>query len=183
MHKYETKAKLAIIIAYSLLVYPSLAFADGNSPEPQSEQFEEIIEAPKDPLDIYRKAKTLTDQDLVTLLSEVGFEGKALKIAWAIAKKESNGRPRAHNDNLNTGDDSYGIFQINMIGSLGASRREKFALEQNSDLFNPVKNAQIAYHMSAKGTNFGSWGLGPQAYDGDPSEPKILEWMEKFPEK
>lgn len=179
MHKYETKTKLAVIIAYSMLVYPSLAFADGRSPEPQEIQIE--ADTPKDPLKLYREAKTLTDEELVDLLSAVGFEGKALKTAWAIAKKESNGRPRAHNDNINTGDDSYGIFQINMIGDLGDSRREKFELKKNSDLFDPVKNAEVAYHMSAKGTNFGSWGLGPQAYDGDPSEPKILEWIAKFP--
>lgn len=180
MQKYETKAKLAILIAYSMLVYPSLAFADGRSSKPQETQIEVKVES-TNPLDLYRDAKTLTDEELVDLLSAVGFEGKALKTAWAIAKKESNGRPKAHNDNINTGDNSYGIFQINMFGSLGDSRKEKFNLEKNADLFDPVKNAEIAYYMSAKGTNFGSWGLGPQAYDGDPSEPKILEWMAKFP--
>lgn len=179
MHKHETKAKIAIILAYSTIVYSPIAFADGFSSK--EEPIEMVIEKPKDPLDKYRDVKDLSDTDLADLLSKVGFEGKSLKIAWAIAKKESNGRPKAHNDNLGTGDNSYGIFQINMIGDLGDARREKFGLKKNSDLFDPVTNAEIAYHMSARGTNFGSWGLGPQAYDGDPSEPKILEWMSRFP--
>lgn len=139
------------------------------------------VEAPADPLDKYRKAKTLTDEELVDLLSLVGFEGKALKIAWAVAKKESNGRPKAHNDDFATGDDSYGIFQINMLGSLGNDRREKFGLKKNTELFDPVENAKAVFYMTAKGTNWGSWGYGPYAYDGDPSEPKIEQWLEKFP--
>lgn len=134
-----------------------------------------------DPLDKYRKAKALTDEELVDLLSLVGFEGKALKVAWAVAKKESNGRPKAHNDDISTGDDSYGIFQINMLGSLGDDRREKFGIKKNIELFDPVTNAEAAFYMTAKGTNWGSWGYGPYAYDGDPSEPKIEQWLTKFP--
>lgn len=136
-----------------------------------------------DPLDKYRKAKELSDTELVELLSLVGFEGRSLKIAWAVAKKESNGRPKAHNDNISTGDDSYGIFQINMIGSLGEDRREKFGIETNKELFDPVKNAKAAFYMTAKGTNWGSWGYGPDAYDGTSSEPKIEQWLEKYPKQ
>jgi hypothetical protein len=35
-------------------------------------------------------------------------------------------RPMAYNGNRNTGDSSYGIFQINMLGKLGIDRKEKF---------------------------------------------------------
>lgn len=136
-----------------------------------------------DPLDKYRKAKELSDTELKEMLSLVGFEGRALKVAWAVAKKESNGRPRAHNDDISTGDDSYGLFQINMLGSLGNDRREKFGITKNTELFDPVENAKAALYMTAKGTNWGSWGYGPYAYDGDPSEPKIEQWLEKFPTK
>lgn len=134
-----------------------------------------------DPLDKYRGATKLDDQELKDLLQLVGFEGKALKVAWAVAKKESNGRPLAHNDNLSTGDNSYGIFQINMIGELGADRREKFNIVKNADLFDPVTNAKAAFYMTAKGTDFGSWGYGPNAYDGTSEEPKITEWISRFP--
>jgi hypothetical protein len=119
--------------------------------------------------------------ELKELLSLVGFEGKALKSAWAIAMKESTGRPKSHNGNSNTGDNSYGLFQINMIGGLGEDRREKFDLKQNSDLWNPVLNAEIAYHMSQGGADWGSWGIGPNAYNGGKAG-SYYKWLEQYPE-
>jgi len=108
--------------------------------------------------------EALTGVQLSELLSAVGFKGQAHKIAWGIAMRESNARPMALNNNAKTGDSSYGIFQINMIGDLGADRRAKFGLESNAQLNNPVVNAQVAYYMSSSGTDFGAWGIGPNAY-------------------
>lgn len=105
----------------------------------------------------YKDAKKLTDDELVAVLRAVGFEGQNLKEAFGIAKKESNGRPLAYNGNEATGDNSYGIFQINMIGSLGPERREKFNLKSNKDLFDPVKNAEIAFYMSQGGKDWSAW--------------------------
>ena len=123
---------------------------------------------------------TLTDEDLVRLLSAVGFEGKALKTAWAVVKKESNGRPLAFNGNRRTGDSSYGIFQINMIGGLGVTRREKFDLNSNVELFDPVVNAQVAYHMSGGGDDFSAWKISGALTNRD--EIRFKEWYAKFPE-
>lgn len=134
-----------------------------------------------DPLVKYKGAKTLDNDQLIELLDAVGFKGKALKTAWAVTKKESGGRPVAHNKNAGTGDNSYGLFQINMIGDLGAARRDKFGIETNDQLFDPVTNAQIAFHMTKGGKDWGSWGLGPNAYDGTEHEHKITEFMLKFP--
>lgn len=175
MHKYEKQRYIASWIAALLLAGIPAALAS------QTDGSTVTVSVEVDPLDKYRKAKQLSDKELVEVLSLVGFEGKALKIAWAVAKKESNGRPRAHNDDISTGDDSYGIFQINMLGSLGEDRREKFGIQKNTELFDPVENAKAAFYMTAKGTNWGSWGYGPYAYDGDPSEPKIEQWLEQFP--
>jgi len=119
--------------------------------------------------------------ELKELLSLVGFEGKALKQAWAIAMKESTGRPKSHNGNSGTGDNSYGLFQINMIGGLGDDRREKFELKQNSELWNPVLNAKIAYYMSGGGEDWGSWGIGPNAYNGGKAG-SYYKWLEQYPE-
>ena len=59
-----------------------------------------------------------------------------------------------------------------MLGMLGPDRRNKFDLQHNADLFNPVINAQIAFHMSNGGENWRAWkGITP----------KIREWIEKFP--
>ena len=135
------------------------------------------------PLSYFENKTSLTDIELVWLLEAVGFEGQDLKEAWAISKKESNGRPLAFNGNTLTGDNSYGIFQINMINTLGEDRRTKFDLEHNADLFNPVKNAQIAMHMSNGGSDWTSWHIGKDAYTSTSGKhyAKFKEWLSKFP--
>ena len=135
------------------------------------------------PLSYFENKTNLTDIELVWLLEAVGFEGQELKEAWAIAKKESNGRPLAFNGNTLTGDNSYGIFQINMINSLGEDRREKFDLTHNADLFNPVKNAEIAFHMSRGGEVWRAWHIGKDAYTSTSGShyAKFKQWLSKFP--
>ena len=123
-----------------------------------------------------------SDEELVRMLSTIGFEGKALKVAWAVVKKESNGRPLAFNGNVKTGDNSYGIFQINMIGGLGVARRDKFDLDSNKDLFDPVVNAQIAYYMSNEGSDWSAWGVGKFPYNGNTEQSNFNLWITKFPE-
>jgi hypothetical protein len=120
----------------------------------------------------YQNAGSLSDRDLYNVLKAVGFKGHDLKEAWAVAKKESNGQPIRFNGNAETGDSSYGLFQINMIGKLGPERRDKFNLKTNSDLLNPVVNAQIAYHMSNGGKDWSAW-------HGITHRTKM--WMKKFP--
>ena len=123
-------------------------------------------------LESFENKVSLTDLELKELLSLVGFKGQDLVVAWAVAKKESNGRPLAFNGNYKTGDSSYGMFQINMIDNLGPDRRTKFDLESNAELFNPVKNAEIAYYMTNGGEDWSSWkGITP----------RTKEWMKKFP--
>jgi hypothetical protein len=123
-------------------------------------------------LESFENKVSLTDLELKELLSLVGFKGKDLVVAWAVAKKESNGRPLAFNGNHKTGDSSYGMFQINMIDALGPDRRTKFDLDSNAELFNPVKNAEIAYYMTNGGEDWSSWkGITP----------RTRAWMNKFP--
>lgn len=126
------------------------------------------------------KKTTFSDVELAQLLYAVGFEGKALKTAWAVVKKESNGRPLAFNGNTRTGDSSYGIFQINMIGGLGVMRRDKYDLNSNKDLFDPVVNAEIAYHMSNGGEDWTAWKI--QAPYTNRDEVRFQYWYAKFPE-
>ena len=107
--------------------------------------------------DTYKHSEMLAAEDLKDLLWAVGFEGTALKTAWAVARVESNGRPMALNDDKSTGDKSYGIFQINMLGDLGMVRKEKFDLVSNKELFDPVTNAEITYYMTKGGKDWSSW--------------------------
>jgi hypothetical protein len=125
-------------------------------------------------LEELKTAKSLSDEDLAILLYLVGFEGRDLKEAWAVAKKESNGRPLAYNGNKKTGDSSYGIFQINMIGNLGPARLEKFGLNSNKELLNPVTNAEIAFKMSRGGENWTAWkGITPKTAELIQMFPKV----------
>jgi Lysozyme like domain len=116
--------------------------------------------------------KQLSGIELKTVLYEAGFRGKDLVEAWGTAMKESMGRPFAHNKNSNTGDNSYGLFQINMIGSLGPARLKQFGLKSNKELFNPATNAKIAFIMSNGGKDWSAWhGITP----------KTKSFMEEFP--
>ena len=120
----------------------------------------------------YQNSAKLTDRELKELLSAVGFSGNNLVVAWAVAKKETNGNPLGFNGNAKTGDSSFGLFQINMIRDLGPDRREQFGLHYNADLLNPVLNAQVAYYMSNGGKNWSAWkGITP----------RTKTWMNKFP--
>ena len=120
----------------------------------------------------YKKNEQLKPRQLKQLLHDVGFRGEALKVAWATAMKESTGRPRSHNKNSETGDNSYGLFQINMIGSLGPARLKQFDLEDNNELFNPVRNAEIAFFMSDGGKNWSAWnGITDNT----------RKWLRKYP--
>jgi hypothetical protein len=127
----------------------------------------EIIEAV-----VYHPTRPLKPLQLKHLLSSVGFEGDQLKQAWAVVMKESTGRPMAHNQNSRTGDNSYGLFQINMIGSLGPARLSQFGLNNNEELFDPLTNARIAYILSEGGKNWSAWNGMTRS---------TLKWMQEFP--
>lgn len=60
----------------------------------------------------------------------------------AIALAESSGVATRHNPI--PPDDSYGLWQINMIGSLGPQRRARFGITSNAQLYDPVINARAA---------------------------------------
>ena len=123
----------------------------------------------------FQNATVLPPKDLVTLLSAVGFKGQSLKYAWAVAMKESHGNALDYNGNVHTGDHSYGLFQINMLGSMGADRRTYFGLAYNAQLLNPVTNAQIAYHMSNAGRDWSAWhGTNTSV---------VQYWLMKYPYK
>lgn len=102
---------------------------------------------------------------LMDILKKAGFKGDALKMAYAIAMAESSGNARAHNGNSSTGDNSYGLFQINMLGAMGPERRKRYGLSSNEALFDPLTNARVAYKMSNGGKNWGPWSTyGSGAY-------------------
>jgi hypothetical protein len=76
------------------------------------------------PIAQYMHAKKLTPKQLYEVLQYVGFKGHALKVAWAVAMKETHGNPLAHDFSRRTQDDSYGVFQINLYGALKGRVKE-----------------------------------------------------------
>ncbi len=85
----------------------------------------------------------LTPAQIKGYASAAGFAGSDLNIAVAVALAESGGNPSAHNPN--PPDDSYGLWQINMLGSMGPDRRKRYNLKANTDLYDPATNARVAY--------------------------------------
>jgi len=150
-------------------VLVSFSIDPGSIPVPEKQ----------DPIEAFRdRDESLSPVELVELLELVGFPD--VRTAWAVAMKESTGDPLARNGNRGTGDSSYGLFQINMIDSLGVARRGQFGLATDDELFDPVRNAEIAFELSRGGTDFGPWGIGPNAYRGSRlgSYPR---WYRDFP--
>jgi hypothetical protein len=172
------KAKATLMVAMLTIVTTNQAYAVYNRADTPT-----VIIAPEvvDPLDKYREITKFTPTELADMLELVGFEGYSLKLAWAVVMRESRGNSGSHNKTSSTGDNSYGLFQINMLGYLGEDRREKFGIKSNAELFDPVTNAQAAFYMTSRGENFGSWGLGPDAYDGTASETAVTVWLKDFP--
>jgi hypothetical protein len=172
---------IGMITLFLFGVQPSAIETQANALPAQVEEHkteQEIQKLKKETLEkfsntVYKPSEMLTDKELIQLLKAVGFEGKALKTAWAVAKTESNARPLAYNGNRNTGDSSYGIFQINMLGELGIDRKEKFELRSNILLFDPVVNAEITYHMTQGGEDWSSWSSVKTG--------AIKKWINKFP--
>lgn len=96
----------------------------------------------------------LTREQIASYASKAGFSGNNLNIAVAVALAESGGNTQSHNST--PPDDSYGLMQINMLGSLGPDRREKFSLSANTDLYDPATNMRVAYGIY-KGSGWKAW--------------------------
>lgn len=82
---------------------------------------------------------------MVALLRRHGYSGSDLQKALGISWRESRWDPRAFNPRNK--DLSYGLFQINMKGDLGPSRRKKSNLSNNEELFDPETNVRVARQM------------------------------------
>jgi hypothetical protein len=100
----------------------------------------------------------LSPAEILTLALRAGFSthGEEAVTATAIALAESGGDPNAHNPD--PPDNSFGLWQINMIGTLGPDRREKLGLSRNDELFDPPTNARAARLVyNEAGQDFMPW--------------------------
>lgn len=95
---------------------------------------------------ISRRGK-IKPEDLAQLLYTAGFRGDDLAKAIAISYRESRHNSSSLYNNPKTKDLSYGLFQINMTGALGPSRRMSQKLKSNDDLFDAATNIRVTRNM------------------------------------
>ena len=77
----------------------------------------------------------------------------------SIPSRESSYDPFAHNPNTSTGDDSYGLYQINMLGSLGPSRARALGISNYAQLYDPWVNVKAMLQLYvAAGNKLTAWG-------------------------
>lgn len=95
--------------------------------------------------------------ELEQIALDAGFTPEEARIMAAIALAESSGNPSALNDNPGTGDLSYGLWQINMIGNLGPGRLNQFGISSYDELYNPTVNARAARSLYVARGGFEDW--------------------------
>lgn len=101
---------------------------------------------------------TVTIEEAYGLARQAGFNDSEARTMAAIAVAESGLNSAAFNGNVNTGDTSYGLWQINMIGDLGVERRAQFGLTADEQLYDPLTNARAAYEIY-KQQGFAAWSV------------------------
>jgi hypothetical protein len=105
-------------------------------------------------------------------LYKAGFRGDTLIKMAGIAKRESSYNRFAHNPK--PPDDSYGLFQVNLLGNLREPRMDQIGQitggsKDPSNLYDPYVNAAMAWQLSSGGTNLQPWGIKPKgASQADP---------------
>lgn len=97
---------------------------------------------PGAPAVVTAKVNWYNANGLYNLAKDAGFDDSQATIMAGIALAESQGNPNAHNPK--PPDDSYGLWQINMIGKNGPERRAWFGISNNKQLFDPKTNARAA---------------------------------------
>jgi hypothetical protein len=117
-------------------------------------------------------AGSLSGAEVAALAFQAGFRGQDLINMVAIAKRESRWVPTAYNGNLGTGDQSYGLWQINTLnsakgGQMGKLVNQILGRDENSKdfsaLFDPATNARVAFEFYKRnGNTLRPWG----AYKG-----------------
>jgi hypothetical protein len=96
-------------------------------------------------------------EDIARAALQAGATPQEAAILTSIAMPESSGVANILNPNRKTGDESYGLWQINMLGRMGPERMRKFGLSSKTDLYDPVTNAKAALQLLRKGGGLRNW--------------------------
>ena len=103
----------------------------------------------------------LDDESLRNTLLTAGFSGAGLENAMKVARAESGGVAARHSDPSLLKDNSYGLFQINMLGDMGTRRNANYLKQYGQygykgpdSLYDPLINARIAFDISKGGNKW-----------------------------
>lgn len=97
----------------------------------------------------------ISDAAIASVARAQGLSPTNTAIAVAVALAESGGNTTSHNPV--PPDNSYGLWQINMLGSMGPERRKQFGITSNDQLYDPNVNAKAMSALSSGGTNWKPW--------------------------
>lgn len=124
----------------------------------------------------------LSATQLKTVLEQAGFVEPAIRVAWAIAMRESRGYPAVVGPANSNGTHDYGLFQFNDVHR---------ATTDFTRIYDPIYNAQAAFRVSNGGLDFGAWAIGDTGWAGQlhKSAPEVwtrlqnemLAWRVKYP--
>lgn len=116
----------------------------------------------------------LSNADIQHLWMANGGAPNLAPIMAAIAIAESGGRTDAHNGNAATGDDSYGLWQINYFGSLRASRAQRYG-DPAALVADPNRQAKAAIDLAGPtGAGLQNWST----YKSGAFRPFVLPLVE-----
>jgi hypothetical protein len=101
-------------------------------------------------------AAPLSNQQIAGYLRQAGFSEDLVPRMVAIANAESSRIP--NNRNFKGADQSYGLFQINMLGDMGPERRAQFGIASNEELYDPLTNAKAAKKIYDQ-QGLGAWSV------------------------
>lgn len=102
--------------------------------------------SPRKPVEI-QGSGNLSPEQVKSLALNSGFSESQSDIVVKIARGESSFDPKAHNPDASTGDNSYGLMQINMLGDMGPERRRLFGIQSNEELKDPQTNMDAAFKI------------------------------------
>ena len=96
-------------------------------------------------------------EQIARIAKTAGIPEKHIPTMVSIALAESGGDIGArYNPEGNTGEDSYGLWQINMDPRYADERLKLFGIDNKKELFDPVTNAKAAYEIF-KLQGFNAW--------------------------
>lgn len=99
---------------------------------------------------------TLSADQVYAAARSAGATHDEAVILTAISAGESGWRTEAHNPNAGTGDNSFGLWQINMLGNMGKERARSWGLSSYDQLFDPIVNAKAAVSI-LRSQGFKAW--------------------------